>query len=74
MDPDKRLRCVACGNLTRFDVIARRRTRAFWHFSLGGDLAVEEEAVLEEDVERIECRWCGRADAIEEVPRVVGAE
>lgn len=70
MDPETRLRCGACGNLTRFDVIARRRTRAFYHYSLGGEPNVEAEETLEEEIERIECRWCGRADAIEHVPRV----
>lgn len=68
-----RYRCGACGNLTRFDVVARRRTRAFWHFSLGGDPTVEEEETLEEEVERVTCRWCGSADQIETIPRV-GAE
>src|SRR5215469_7120555 len=32
-----RYRCDACGNLTRFDVIATRRTREFHHYNLGGD-------------------------------------
>jgi hypothetical protein len=31
-----RYRCSACGNLTRFDVVASRRTRSFHHFSVGG--------------------------------------
>lgn len=70
MDEGSRFRCGACGNLTRFDVIAKRRTRAFYHFSLGGELSVEDETVLEEETERVECRWCGRADAIEIVPKV----
>lgn len=70
MNPDVRYRCNACGNLTRFDVVRRARTREFWHFSLGGDANVEESETLEETVERIECRWCGSADQIGEVPRV----
>ena len=36
-----RYRCSGCGNLTRFDVTTTRRTRAFHHFSLGGELTVE---------------------------------
>ena len=32
-----RYRCVACGNLTRFDVVANRRTRSFHHYSLAGE-------------------------------------
>ena len=70
MRSDLRYRCKACGNLTRFDVVRRARTREFWHFSLGGDATVEESETLEETLERIECRWCGSADQIEAIPRV----
>lgn len=63
-----RYRCNACGNLTRFDVVSRRRTRAFYHYSLGGDLNIEEEEPLEVEIERVTCRWCGSADQIERVP------
>jgi hypothetical protein len=63
-----RYRCTACGNLTRFDVVASRRTRAFHHFTIGGDLEIEEEEVLDEHVERVTCRWCGATgDAIEAI-------
>lgn len=60
-----RYRCAACGNLTRFDVVTQRRTRAFHHFSVGGDLSVEDTEVLDESVEEVACRWCGHGDAIE---------
>jgi hypothetical protein len=60
-----RYRCAACGNLTRFDVVATRRTRAFHHFTVGGDLAVEDEHLLDERVEEVTCRWCGSSDAVE---------
>jgi len=64
-----RYRCNGCGNLTRFDVVATRRTRAFHHFSVGGDLTVEDEEVLDERIDSVECRWCGASgDAIETVP------
>jgi hypothetical protein len=64
-----RYRCGACGNLTRFDVLASRRTRAFHHYSIGGELTVEEEDVLEDRIEQVTCRWCGATgDAIEQVP------
>lgn len=64
-----RFRCSACGNLTRFDVVERRRTRAFWHYTVGGDLNIEDEDVLESTIEEVSCRWCAaRGDAIEEVP------
>lgn len=63
--PPARYRCAACGNLTRFDVVTDRRTRAFHHFSVGGDLAVEEQEVLAEHVVEVCCRWCGHGRAIE---------
>ncbi|MGH9078585.1 MAG: hypothetical protein ACRDYE_00625 [Acidimicrobiales bacterium] len=60
-----RYRCAACGNLTRFDVVTERRTRAFHHFSVGGELTIEDVEVLDEMVEEVSCRWCGHGDAIE---------
>lgn len=64
-----RYRCTACGNLTRFDVTATRRTRAFWHYTVGGELSVEEEQVLDAIVEAVVCRWCSASGAaIEEIP------
>ena len=63
-----RYRCTACGNLTRFDVTTTRRTRAFWHYTVGGELSVEEEQVLDAIVEAVVCRWCSATGAaIEEV-------
>jgi hypothetical protein len=62
-----RYRCAACGNLTRFDVVTDRRTRAFHHYSVGGALSVEEEQVLEERVVEVSCRWCGHGRAVEEI-------
>ena len=63
-----RYRCAACGNLTRFDVVATRRTRAFHHYTVGGELSVDDEEVIEEHVEEVTCRWCGATgDQIEEV-------
>ena len=63
--PTARYRCAACGNLTRFDFTVTRRTRAFHHYSLGGDLAVEDEELLDERVEEVTCRWCGSGRAVE---------
>ena len=64
-----RYRCTACGNLTRFDVVETRRTRAFWHYTIGGELAIEEEDVLDATVEAVVCRWCSASGAaIEEIP------
>lgn len=60
-----RYRCNGCGNLTRFDVFESKRSRAFHHYSLGGDLTVEEEEVLSHDLEKVVCRWCGSSSSIE---------
>jgi hypothetical protein len=70
-----RYRCRGCGNLTRFDVVATRRTRAFHHFSVSGDLTVEEEEVLDERIDGVDCRWCGASgDSIEVLPVGEGSE
>jgi hypothetical protein len=63
-----RYRCSACGNRTRFDVVVTRRTRAFHHFSLGGELTIEEEEVLAESVDEVSCRWCASGRAVEVLP------
>ena len=64
-----RWRCALCGNLTRFDVQRSVRAREYVHVSLAGDPVVEERQVLAETVEQVTCRWCGRADSVEVVPR-----
>ena len=69
--PATRYRCAGCGNLTRFDVVTTRRTRAFHHYSVGGELTVEETEVLDEVVEEVTCRWCGHGRNIK---RVTAAE
>jgi hypothetical protein len=60
-----RYRCTACGNLTRFDVVTTKRTSAFHHYTVGGELSVEDEQVLSEVVEDVSCRWCGSGKAVE---------
>lgn len=64
-----RWRCALCGNLTRFDVQRSTRSREFVHVSMAGEPAVEERQVVTETVEHVTCRWCGRADEVELVPR-----
>ncbi|MGH2808462.1 MAG: hypothetical protein ACRDKT_14440 [Actinomycetota bacterium] len=66
-------RCDACGNKTRFDVFETKRMRTFQHFTLGGDVSIEEEEILQHDVERVVCRWCGSADNIVEVDAAADA-
>jgi len=61
-----RYRCDGCGNKTRFDVVERKRVRAYWHYSLGGRLEVEDEEVLDRVVEGVVCRWCGSAAGVTE--------
>ena len=63
----RRYRCTSCGNLTRFTVTTTRRTTAFHHFTVGGELTVEDEEVLEDRVESVSCRWCGTGAGVEEL-------
>jgi len=62
-----RYRCTSCGNLTRFDVVSTVRTRAFHHYTVGGELTIDDAEVLSESVESVTCRWCGPAGAVEPV-------
>ena len=67
-----RYRCTSCGNLTRFDVTTTRRMRSFHHYTVGGELTVEDPEVLEERVESVVCRWCGPSGAVVEEPVTPG--
>jgi hypothetical protein len=60
-----RYRCTSCGNLTRFDVTTTRTTRAFHHYTVGGELRLEDEVVLHESVDDVSCRWCGHGRSVE---------
>ena len=60
-----RYRCASCGNLTRFDVVATVRTKAFHHYTVGGQLSIEDSEVLAETIESVTCRWCGHGSAVE---------
>ena len=68
-DDRSRWRCSGCGNLTRFDVTRSRRTTEFWHFDLAGEHEIEETRTDSEVLESVTCRWCGRAETVELVPR-----
>ncbi len=59
-------RCTHCGNKTRFDIYETVRRRRFEHASLGGEIAVEEEEILDREIEKVVCRWCDRSDGIEQ--------
>lgn len=69
-----RFRCTSCGNLTRFDVTTTRRTRSFHHYTVGGELEVEDVTVLAEDLESVECRWCGTSGIVVEIDPAAAAE
>lgn len=62
---DARYRCKNCGNLTRFDVTTTQRVKAFHHYSVGGELTIEDPEVLGATVESVICRWCGTDDGVE---------
>jgi hypothetical protein len=53
--------------VTRFDVTSSRRTKAFHHYTVGGELTVEGTEVLEEEVEEVSCRWCGSPRGVEPI-------
>jgi Zn ribbon nucleic-acid-binding protein len=63
----KRFLCGACGNKTRFNVVETTTVRSFHHFSLGGELTIEEADVLEERVDEVSCRWCGHGRDVREI-------
>jgi hypothetical protein len=62
-----RYRCDGCGNLTRFDVTISQKTKAFHHYTVGGDLVVEDEEVLSRQVDGVVCRWCGHGRSVVEI-------
>lgn len=64
---EPRYRCDGCGNLTRFDVTTSQTTRAFHHYTVGGELEVEETTVLSHHVDEVVCRWCGHGRSIVEL-------
>lgn len=66
--PGQRFRCAGCGNVTRFDVIERTRTRRFLHVDLGGHAVVEEEEVLDHQLDSVVCHWCGTGTAVRTEP------
>lgn len=62
-----RYRCAQCGNLTRFDVVMTRTTRAYHHYSVGGELQIEDVEVLDEQIHEVSCRWCGTGKSVVEL-------
>lgn len=62
-----RYRCDACGNLTRFDVTISQQTKSFHHYTVGGELMIEDEEVLSRQVDSVVCRWCGHGRGVVEI-------
>ena len=60
-----RYRCNACGNLTRFDVVETTSVRSFHHYTVGGDLAIEEPEIIARNIDSVSCRWCGHGREVE---------
>lgn len=60
-----RYRCTSCGNLTRFDVTATRTVKAFHHYTVGGELEIEDAETLSEAIESVVCHWCNSAAGVE---------
>ena len=74
MTTTPRFRCATCGNLTRFDVTTSVRQRAFHHYTVGGELTVEDPEVLEERIDEVVCRWCGPSGQVEVLDDAEGLE
>ena len=62
-----RYRCENCGNVTRFDVTRTQTTKSFYHYSLGGELSIEGQVILADDVSEVSCRWCSTPKSVVEV-------
>ena len=62
-----RYRCDACGNLTRFDVTVSQTTKSFHHYTVGGDLVIEDEEIVSRHVDEVVCRWCGHGRSVVEI-------
>ena len=66
-DAESRFRCARCGNLTRFDVVTTSTVRAYHHYSVGGELEVEDVETIAQSIDSVSCRWCGHGRSIEVV-------
>ena len=66
-----RYRCGGCGNLTRFTVIATTRTSSYHHFTLGGELGIEDVEVLAKKIDSVVCRICGQDKNIQVIDALV---
>lgn len=67
MQAQTRYRCDACGNLTRFDVTETTQRTSYYHFTIGGELNIEDPEVINRTVDSVTCRWCGTGDSVVEL-------
>jgi hypothetical protein len=50
-------------------VVRSLRANEYWHFDLAGEVTVEEQQALHDEIEAVTCRWCGAKDTVESIPR-----
>lgn len=50
------------------------RANEYWHVDLGGDVTVEEQHALHDEIEAVTCRWCGATDTVELIARAGDAQ
>jgi hypothetical protein len=48
-------------------VVETTSIRSFHHYTVGGDLTIEEPEVIAKSVESVTCRWCGHDRGVEAV-------
>jgi hypothetical protein len=51
--------------LTRFDVVETTSVRSFHHYTVGGELSIEEPEVIAKTIDSVTCRWCGHGREVE---------
>ena len=51
--------------MTRFDVVETTTVRSFHHYTVGGELTIEEPEVVSRVVDSVSCRWCGHGRGVE---------
>jgi hypothetical protein len=48
-------------------VVETTSVRSFHHYTVGGDLNVEEPEIIAHNVESVTCRWCGHGRGVEPI-------
>lgn len=64
--PVIRYRCKACGQREKFEVIRFKKSTAYHHFNLAGELIeILEERVHADVTEKVTCIWCADGGNVE---------